>query len=186
MYSADVLNPPQNLTMDIADEVTLTWAEPEPGSTSPFEHYNVYLDGVLDGVTTGQDWVFMDLEPEVSYTAAITAQYIAGESLPIEIEIFFTPSSEIQQSPLTLANHPNPFKPSTTINFNVGSESTASLTIFNQKGQVVRSWEGLTPGNHSIVWNGRDSRGRDLGSGVYLYRLRTQDGIRQRKMMLVK
>ncbi|MGC9361531.1 MAG: T9SS type A sorting domain-containing protein, partial [Candidatus Syntrophosphaera sp.] len=152
----------------------------------PFEHYNVYLDGVLDGVTTGLDWVFSDLEPEVSYTAAITAQYIAGESLPIEIEIFFTPSGEILQSPLTLANHPNPFNPSTTISFSVEPETTASLAIFNQKGQMIRSWEGLTPGNHSLVWNGRDSRGRDVGSGVYLYRLRTRDSTMQRKMMLVK
>lgn len=186
MYSADILNPPQNLTLDIADEITLTWAEPEPGSTSPFEHYNVYLDGVLDGVTTGLAWVFTDLEPEVSYTAAITAQYIAGESLPIEIEIFFTPSGEILQSPLTLSNNPNPFDPSTTISFNVEPESTASLTIFSQKGQVIRSWEGLAPGNHSLVWDGKDDQGQEVSSGVYFYRLRTRDRTLQRKMLLVK
>jgi len=79
-FTPAVLNPPQNATADIGEIVVLSWEEPEPGNTSPFLHYYIYLDGIQDGMTTGLSWVFDELTTGQSYTSSITAQYEAGES----------------------------------------------------------------------------------------------------------
>jgi hypothetical protein len=100
-------------------------------------------------------------------------------------------------------NYPNPFNPSTTISFNVGAISTSSekdghgdmsattpvkIDIFNIRGQHVRTLvDGiLSPGEHSVVWNGTDDYGREAGSGIYFYRMRTDSFSETKKMILMK
>jgi hypothetical protein len=65
-------------------------------------------------------------------------------------------------------NYPNPFNPSTRIEYSVKETAPVSLEIFNVKGQKVRTLvnEVMTAGNHSVVWNGKDETGKDAGSGV--------------------
>ena len=85
-------------------------------------------------------------------------------------------------------NYPNPFNPSTTLSFVLGTESEANLDIFNARGQLVRSYryDHLTKGLHSEEWDGRDSTGRAVSSGLYFYRLRTPDASFVNKMLLLK
>ncbi|HQB98589.1 MAG TPA: T9SS type A sorting domain-containing protein, partial [Candidatus Cloacimonadota bacterium] len=87
-----------------------------------------------------------------------------------------------------LQNHPNPFNPKTGISFSLPEGGNTSLKIFNLKGQLVRIlYNGfMEPGNHSLVWNGKDDSGSDIGSGVYLYRLDSPAGTKTRKMVLSK
>ena len=93
-----------------------------------------------------------------------------------------------------LGNYPNPFNPETTIAFTVGnafsrSESVhVSIDIYNIRGQKVRSLlDGLfESGTHTVVWDGRDDSGRELGSGVYLYRMVAGEESSVRKMVLLK
>ena len=70
-------------------------------------------------------------------------------------------------------NYPNPFNPTTTISFSIQNNSKIELSIFNIKGQKIRSLlnDQITAGEHSIVWNGQDASGKKVGSGVYLYKL---------------
>ncbi|NLK49938.1 MAG: T9SS type A sorting domain-containing protein [Candidatus Cloacimonetes bacterium] len=85
-------------------------------------------------------------------------------------------------------NYPNPFNPSTTISFSLSQAGPAKLAIYNLKGQLVRTLvDGrLDSGNHSAVWDGRDSQGSSVSSGMYLYRLITAQGNHTQKMMLLK
>jgi hypothetical protein len=85
-------------------------------------------------------------------------------------------------------NYPNPFNPSTTISFQTEKDGTASLSVYNLKGQLVRVLSGgfASKGNHSVVWDGRDDNGHAVSSGVYLYRLQTQGGMITRRMLLIK
>lgn len=186
LYSSAVLNPPLDLSVQVAAEVLLSWNAPEAGSSSPFQHYNVYLDNVLVGSTNDLIWVFTGLVTGQSYTAKLTAQYIAGESVPATLVILVTGNEDIVQLPGTLQNWPNPFNPSTTISFSVNSGSSAALEIYNVKGQCVRSWQGFSAGEHKLTWNGCDEQGRQLASGIYLYRLHTPEGTQVRKMLLSK
>jgi len=71
-------------------------------------------------------------------------------------------------------NYPNPFNPSTTISFNLPDESRVMLEIYDITGRKIRVLaEGRYPaGSHRVVWDGRDSNGQAVASGVYAYRLR--------------
>ncbi|MCK5052542.1 MAG: T9SS type A sorting domain-containing protein [Candidatus Cloacimonetes bacterium] len=70
-------------------------------------------------------------------------------------------------------NYPNPFNPTTTISFSVPEKSKVDLSIYNIKGQKIKSLvrESVESGKHSVIWNGVDSFGNSVSSGVYLYKL---------------
>ena len=79
----------------------------------------------------------------------------------------------IPQIDFQLHNYPNPFNPTTTISFSIPSESKLELSIYNIKGQKIKSFlnDQIHAGEHSFVWNGKDASGKIVGSGVYLYKL---------------
>jgi len=87
-----------------------------------------------------------------------------------------------------LQNYPNPFNPDTKIDFYLSHDDNVTLSVYNIKGQKVCDLlHGATPaGKHSVVWNGKDSIGHTVSSGVYLYKLTTGLGSVQRKMVLLK
>ena len=89
---------------------------------------------------------------------------------------------------LTLSNYPNPFNPETTISFEISEHRTASIDIYNLKGQKVKSLinKELKSGSHSIVWNGTDENGNQVPSGVYFYKLNTGEESVTKKMLLLK
>lgn len=85
-------------------------------------------------------------------------------------------------------NYPNPFNPETNINFYVSEETKVDLSVFNIKGQLVRNlYTGfIYSGNHSFIWNGKDNYSNNVTSGVYFYRLSTNESVIQKKMILLK
>jgi len=86
-------------------------------------------------------------------------------------------------------NYPNPFNPKTTIPFAVPAIAEVRLEVFDILGQrVAVLWDGeVAAGEHRLHWDGRDAKGRMLGSGVYLYRLQLpQGGIQIKRMLLVR
>ncbi len=86
-------------------------------------------------------------------------------------------------------NYPNPFNPRTTIRFSLPRAERVQLSVFDVRGRLVTTLrDGFEPaGERTIEWDGRDRRGRDVGSGVYLYRLSTESGVTQsRRMVVVK
>jgi 5'-nucleotidase len=87
-----------------------------------------------------------------------------------------------------LANHPNPFNPSTTIRFSMPVAGQATLRVFDTRGRLVKTLvdENLAAGRHAVVWDGKDDGGRSAASGVYFYRLRSDDRIATKSMLLVK
>lgn len=86
------------------------------------------------------------------------------------------------------ANHPNPFNPSTRIRFTLESESRVSLVIYDVSGRPVRALvSGTRPsGNHVAEWDGRDNAGRNVASGVYLYRIIAGNAAITRKAVLLR
>ncbi|HLP16912.1 MAG TPA: FlgD immunoglobulin-like domain containing protein [Bacteroidota bacterium] len=95
----------------------------------------------------------------------------------------------------TLAqNYPNPFNPSTTIGYALPRQSSVTVTIYNVRGQEVKSFKvGVqASGAQSVVWDGRNAAGAPVASGVYIYRVKAvsvHDGKvfdRSSKMVLLK
>ena len=85
-------------------------------------------------------------------------------------------------------NVPNPFNAGTTIRFHLPQVGSAHLVVYNTSGQLVRTLvEARTAaGTHTVIWDGRDAAGREVASGVYLYRLAGPHGTRVRRMVLVR
>jgi hypothetical protein len=72
-------------------------------------------------------------------------------------------------------NYPNPFNPNTTIEFTLPLSKKVTLTIYNIRGQVVRTLlrdAPRGPGSHQVMWDGTDDAGRPVASGTYIYELR--------------
>jgi hypothetical protein len=92
------------------------------------------------------------------------------------------------ERPVLAQNHPNPFNPSTEIRFTVPATGPGSLRIFDLHGRLVRTLHDGTfaAGEGALVWNGRDDGGREVGSGVYVYRLAVSGQALQRPMVLLK
>jgi len=84
------------------------------------------------------------------------------------------PGNDNPNRPRLVGNFPNPFNPSTTFRFTLAHEGEAELSVIDARGHLVRVLvSGMYPaGEHDIQWDGRDSRGRPVPSGVYFYRLR--------------
>ncbi len=86
-------------------------------------------------------------------------------------------------------NYPNPFNPTTTISFST-TESTENteLAIYNIKGQKVKTLinEKLDVGTHQVVWDGKDSFGKAVSSGIYFYKMNSGKFTSTKKMILLK
>ncbi len=86
-------------------------------------------------------------------------------------------------------NYPNPFNPSTTIKFDVARSSSVRIKIYNILGQEVTTLVNgyyETGRNYQAVWNGKDVLGREVASGVYIYRLEAGKISKVKKMLFVK
>jgi hypothetical protein len=85
-------------------------------------------------------------------------------------------------------NYPNPFNPSTQIQYAVPRASNVSLIIYNVLGQQVRTLvDGpQNAGRFTVTWDGRDHSGRVVGSGVYFYRLNAGETSIVKKMLMLK
>jgi flagellar hook assembly protein FlgD len=93
--------------------------------------------------------------------------------------------------PVTLKlhqNYPNPFNPETTIQFDIAKESAVKLQIYNIRGQLVKTLVNtrLNAGKHSIVWNATNENNKKVSSGVYLYRVSSDNDNVVNKMILMK
>jgi len=86
-------------------------------------------------------------------------------------------------------NYPNPFNPSTTLSYFIPEEGSIVFDIYNINGQRIKKYllGREAPGKHSIVWNGKDEKGFQMESGIYIYSM-IIDGrvIDTKKMLLLK
>jgi hypothetical protein len=114
--------------------------------------------------TTDDDYIVLAIDP--NYDIGIAK---------LNSEGFVQICDEIIQTvkEANLFAYPNPFNPSTTIEFSIQNNSKIDLSIFNIKGQKIKtlSQNEFAKGNHSIVWNGDDDNNKPLSSGVYLCKL---------------
>lgn len=112
----------------------------------------------------------------------------SGPSLVTNIQ---ETSENILSDFLLAGNYPNPFNPETIIWFKIPSNLTNSFTelfIYDINGQLVKKLvsDVLPSGNYLVKWNGKNSFGGHVSSGVYLYNLKVADNFTTGKMMLIR
>lgn len=132
---------------------------------SPPKTSGVLRVAISGGITTGpaltnQTWV---------YTETIQGISIEEGDIPEKYSL--------------LQNFPNPFNPSTTINFSIPEESFVSLQIFNSLGEEVKTLvaKDFYAGNYKYDWNATE-----LTSGIYFYRIQAGSFVEIKKMLLLK
>jgi len=83
---------------------------------------------------------------------------------------------------------PNPFNPSTRIEFDLPTAGLVQLAVFDLRGRLVRELVSGSreAGHHAVTWDGRDEGGREAASGVYFARLKDHTGLKTTKMVLAK
>ena len=92
-----------------------------------------------------------------------------------------------------LANYPNPFNPETWIPYELATDTNVKLTIYDAQGLVVRTLElghqsagYYTSRDRAAYWDGRNSFGELVASGLYFYQLETDETSTMRKMVILK
>jgi len=113
---------------------------------------------------------------------SLFAQKLSNEAVAIDDETSFPALISLAQ------NYPNPFNPITKISFTLKSGAATTLTIYNQKGQKVKTLHSglLEKGRHNFTWNGLDDNNKQVSAGIYMYRLADGNSTQTRKMVLLK
>jgi len=85
-------------------------------------------------------------------------------------------------------NYPNPFNPSTVIRFALPKEQHVKLDVYDMTGSLVKTIlnEAVRAGNKEVTWDGTNSSGTKVASGMYMYRLQAGDFSSVKKMILLK
>ncbi|MGE5682029.1 MAG: FlgD immunoglobulin-like domain containing protein [Bacillota bacterium] len=85
-------------------------------------------------------------------------------------------------------NFPNPFNPSTRIDYQIPVQGNVEVRIFNINGSLIRTFTNLDQpaGSGSITWDGRNNDNQPVASGMYIYRVTFGNSILSKKMLLLK
>jgi len=184
------LLPPASLAHYVTEqEVTLYWQAP---NSQYVTGYNIYRDGVLIGSSSDLQFT-QQLVEEGVYLYSVRAVYRLGdESDPVTTEVSVSVSeidivTGANKSGL-LGNYPNPFNPNTNISYYMAHGGNVTIEVYNNKGQKIKALvDGVqSSGEHIVVWDGRDDSGKNVSSGIYLYKMECDDYVSIKKMVLMK
>ncbi|MDA3812758.1 MAG: M14 family zinc carboxypeptidase [Candidatus Cloacimonetes bacterium] len=172
-------------------DILVTW---DDISNRAFSHYKVYRDLVMiadDIIETS----YLDLDvPNGTYTYNIRAVYsgdyqsaLSADAVIEHVQTNVDESIVPVKTELT-GNYPNPFNPTTTISFSTKEAGQVSLNIYNMKGQLVKTLvnEHLEAAYHDVVWDGKDNSNKPISSGIYFYKMRSNNYTATKKMILMK
>jgi hypothetical protein len=155
-----------------------------PGAGSTFEPtFYEYSDNIDMNINEFSYWYWLE---------SVDLGGQTGFFGPHQLEVNFPDNNNTPEVPERYGlypNYPNPFNPSTTIQFRLPEDDFGVVTIFNIKGQKVQEiFRGEIPKDEvmHIVWDGKNSGGHDIISGIYLAKLETKQGTFSRKLVLTK
>ena len=100
-----------------------------------------------------------------------------------------TPGAAMPKDFALEQNYPNPFNPTTTINYNLSIPSNVKMVIYNALGQQVKvlvNNQSQKAGSYSVQWDGKDDSGNVVSSGIYFYRLDSDNLTMSKKMLMLK
>lgn len=112
--------------------------------------------------------------------------------LPVALTVGTTGLRDVLANRITTPqlrqNYPNPFNPSTTIVYALPARQTIELNIYNLLGQRIKTlYRGIQDaGFHSVIWDGTNGSGIPAGSGIYIYKLKTEKREIIKKMVFLK
>jgi len=184
IYPATALGSPATLYIEY-DDAALNLGDGSVGNEADLQIYN-WDTSLVEWVLVGGDvdtirnevWSMI---PGAGVYAAFTTNIITdvnddqhGVILPYRFKLS--------------QNYPNPFNPVTNIEYNIPTRSHVTIEIYNILGQKIRTLvdETKPAGEYQTTWNGDDSNGTKVSTGIYFYRFQAGDYIETKKMILLK
>jgi len=189
---------PANNESEAPDSVRFVWTRSQPNITRYW--FELSLDSLfnltrVDSTGTDTTTVLYSLTWGATYYWRVRAGNADGWG-PFTITLRFTISStgisELETGvPTAFAldqNYPNPFNPSTIIHFALPKQTHVRLEVYSILGELVSTMldQEMEPGFHRVEFSGRDSHGRTLAAGMYIYRMVTPGFTEAKKMILLK
>lgn len=159
------------------------------GSTGSFVVLPQTSGTTNDSVTVGVDPTGLPFGNYIDTVFFSVQTSPLGYEFPAYLEVRFAVGDSTQGTLVhNLQNYPNPFNPSTIISFSLTRTSTVSLDVFNLLGQHVAALldNSLPAGEHTVRWEGINTSGAPVPSGMYFYRLKAEGLSLTRKMVLIK
>jgi len=178
----------------------LTEQEKYDSLTAGFGSADTYTDSQLDllqlistgpltlvaGQTDTMAFALLAGNSLADITAAAAAAQMAYDGVITDVE---DETGDMLPAQFTLSqNYPNPFNPYTTIEYSLPVKSRVVLSIYNILGQKVRTLidNNQGAGCQAVLWDGKTDRGKDVASGIYFYRLQSDEVSITKRMLLLK
>ncbi len=182
-------------------EVTLT----SPGGTTVYLHNHTGASAddlignwpsnlLVDGPGSLDDFLGEVAQGDWTLHIADTQFGAVGTFQSWGLNLFLSPDTlspaadGLPQATRLVGNVPNPFNPQTVIVFETSRPGPVVMTVHDVRGRRVRDLlqQNLPAGRHTITWDGRDTRGQSVASGLYFCKLKAGQVEQLHKMMLVR
>ena len=190
----------------LSDDNDWTFYQKEITIPSNCSYYNIvckvgsgvaWFDEV--GLIEWTAWEDVDDLQNIPYPNDYYWLQVKGTENPKRIQIQYTEKDLVSSLPdrkyatsaqniSGLRNYPNPFNPETTISFQLKQDDELELSIYNIKGQKVKTLvkDHLSKGLHRVVWNGTDANEKRVSSGIYFYKIKASGATQTKKLLLLK
>lgn len=143
---------------------------------------------------TNYEYLDTELGEEKTYCYWLTSHELNGEiNIFGPIRVSLKPNTEEDVSAFTyttelMNNNPNPFNPSTNINFTLREADDVKFQIYNIKGQLIYDYEKthFPEGKNSIIWKGVDKKGDNVSSDIYIVKMIVGNQSFSKKIIMLK
>ena len=174
--------------------------EPINGATSLFNYFGTGLMGKNAAIKYQGDYQLVYLAFSFEAINEFGSSVISRTELVDNVLTWFNTENQVSGvstfgSDDLVATHyelwqnfPNPFNPETVIRFQLPKSSHVSLKVYDVLGREIKTLINklMNNGIQDVVWNGTDNFNRHVSSGVYLYRIKTDDFTDMKKMILIR
>jgi len=197
---------PINLTaMATGSDIVLNW---DKNTENDFLRYRIYRassspalilvdstsGGISDtsitisGLANGNKYYFRVTALDNSNNNSSYSNEVSITIFPVGIDEFGLNSGLNEENSMLSQNFPNPFGLMTSISYQLAVSTDVQLEILNINGQKLRVLVSSfqSPGKYLEIWDGKNSTGQNMPSGIYFCRIRTSDYSKQIKMILLR
>ena len=181
----------REIKVEGASAVELTW---DPNEQEDFQLYTLYKNGAQVLQTIDLSYVDTDVNISDNPSYGLTATDFAGnESEAAQLTLTVTsvddkPTNAVPTEFALNQNYPNPFNPQTTIDYQLPEHTHVTIAIYDMLGRKVSTLisSDMKAGYHKVIWNARDEAGNSVSSGVYFYKIITNEFSATHKMILLQ
>ncbi len=194
-----------SISLFVQDDSEISFYQ-KVSSETDYDYLRFYIDNTLQDNWSGNgSWEFETFSVESGFHTFKWEYYKDGGVSSFQdcawIDEIIFPANSVDVTPDANSmiqivefngNYPNPFNPTTTFSYSLANESKVSLTLFNVKGQKIKTLvnENQTAGNHQIIWDGTDDHGKTVSTGIYFSHCDVNDGMGDytsvKKVLLLK